>query len=178
MAGVRLKDRLIGFCDAATVKKCLLVFVIYVTIFAVARFVDMHLLPLDIAAVAFGLLAFSLLSRHLGALTPTIQWLGRHTMLVYVLQFPLMLLFSSVVRAWAGEALLGVTWLGAAYPVALTLLVVPSSLASGVMMQRVGLAGLFQLKRRSQGVPVPGPFPPSPLTITATTLQPTAASIS
>jgi uncharacterized membrane protein YcfT len=164
IAGVRLKDQLINFCEAATSRKCLLLLSIYVVVAALAKGVDMHLLPLDIAAVAFGLLAFSLLGQHLGPLTATVQWVGRHSLLVYVLQFPLMLLFSRLVQACAKPSLLEVSWLGLTYPIILTVLVLPSSLAVGVAMKRLGLAALFGLQQKSSSmtadktIGIPTPF--------------------
>lgn len=166
IAGVRLKSRLIDFCEAATLRNCVLLLAIYIIMSALADVVAMHFLPLDVAAVAFGLLAFSLVSRHLGPLTATVQWVGRHSLLVYVLQFPLMLLFSKLVQAWAGPALLEATWLGTTYPIALTALVVPSSLAAGVAMKRLGLAALFQLQQRSGSLPAVTPVAALPPVIT------------
>lgn len=112
IAGVRLKAQLIDFCEAATLRRCLLLLAVYITMSAFAEAAGIHLLALDVAAVAFGLLTFSLLSRHLGPFTATVQWVGCHSLLVYVLQFPLMLLFSRLLQACAGPALLGTSWLG------------------------------------------------------------------
>lgn len=145
VAGVRLKDQLIAFGEAASPGRSAALLAIYVAGSVVASPIETHLLALDIAAVAFGLATFSMVCTNLGAIADHVQWIGRRTLFVYVLHFPLLCLLTVVVRRWGGAGLIDSFWLGLAYPLVAAALVVPASLALGVLLQRIGLGLLFDL---------------------------------
>lgn len=145
VAGVRLREPVVGFVEDASALRAATLVAFYAVGSGVAARLGTHLLPVDVLAVAASLTALNVLYRNLGALTGPVQWLGRRTLFVYLLHFPLIGLLSMVVGVWAAPSVLENAWLAFLYPVAITILVVPAALALGLAMKRAGLGMLFDL---------------------------------
>lgn len=154
VAGVRLKDRIIAFAEAATLTRCAVFLAMYVVCSILAHHVDLHLLPLDMAAMGFGLTAFSLIYARLGSFADAARWVGRRTLFIYLLHFPLICSMSAVTRRYLDHRVLESFWAGMAYPVVATVVIVPASLALGVLMKRIGLNWLFELPKRAEKMAV------------------------
>lgn len=162
VAGVRLKDAIAAFADSANLRRNAILLCAY-TVSAVGTMdLGTYLLPVDVLAVAFSVTTWSLLTRKLGWLAAPVRWIGRRTLLIYLLHFPLICLLSVLVSHWIDPQLRENFWLGLLYPIMATLLVVPASLALGTFMQRRGLGLMFDLpaslsqvgdRRRAEAVP-------------------------
>lgn len=148
VAGVHMRGRILAFTEVASARRMALFLAIYVAGWIMANHVNMHLLPLDVMAVGFGITAFTLAHEKLGRLSEFARWVGRRTLLIYVLHFPLICLLSALVRRYARPGLLDSFAAGLAYPVVAMLLVVPASLGIGELLKRMGLNLLFDLPRR------------------------------
>lgn len=145
VAGVRLKDIVIDFANRASPRRNLALFALYALGAVITAQFETYFIAVDMVAVAFSLTTWCLLCRNLGTLAQPVQWLGRRTLFVYVLHFPLFALLSEAVSLWAGPEILQNFWLGLAYPVIAVALLVPLSLALGLLLQRMGLHMLFEL---------------------------------
>lgn len=162
VAGVRLREAVIGFAGAASRDRWTALFGLYALGAIITMSLDTYSIAVDIVAVAFSLTTWSLVCRNLGRLAAPVQWVGRRTLFVYLLHFPLIALLSAMVNLWAGPRILQNFWLGLAYPVIAVALIVPLSLALGLLLQRMGLHMLFEppsFVRAAKQADLKGPLP-------------------
>lgn len=155
VVGVRLKEAVLGFADGASHGRNVALLALYGVGAAITSHFDTYSLPVDMLAVAFSLTTWNLAYRNLGALARPVRWVGRRTLFIYLLHFPLICLLSYLVNVWAGPQVLRSFWLGLAYPVIAVVLIVPASLALGVLMQRMGLGLMFDLPSSARAEPRP-----------------------
>ncbi|MBV1691243.1 acyltransferase family protein [Novosphingobium sp. G106] len=156
VAGVRLRGAVIGFASTASPYRWAALFGLYALGAVITMSLGTYSIAVDIAAVAFSLTTWSLVCRNLGTLSAPVQWVGRRTLFVYLLHFPLICLLSYLVNLWADPEILENFWLGLAYPVVTVVLIVPLTLALGILLQRLGFDLLFDLPTTKSATPRPG----------------------
>jgi len=162
VAGFRLRDAVFGFASTATRKRWAVLFGLYALGAIITMSLGTYSIAVDITAVAFSLTTWSLVCRNLGGLAAPVRWLGRRTLFVYLLHFPLIVLLSAIVSLWAGPQILQNFWLGLAYPILAVVLIVPLSLGLGLLLQRMGLHMLFDLPSLARSAPKPDRKTPLP----------------
>lgn len=95
------------------------------------------------AAALLGLLALSLTARHLPVLAGVGRWLGRRTLQIYVLHFPLVACLSLAAGRLAPPALAQRALFAWLYPPAMTAVAAGLSLLLLWLLLRLGLGLLF-----------------------------------
>lgn len=147
IAGVRLRDELLAYTAAATPRLLAVSGLFFLGAGAMSAAMDRYLLPVDVMAAAFSLQFAGLVATRCPRLREPSRWLGRRTLYVYLLHFPLLVVLSAALRLNADPGLLD-SWLGGMlYPIAATLVIIPACLMLGEAMRRCGFAWMFDLPR-------------------------------
>lgn len=157
VAGVRMKDTILAFADRASLRRALVLGFAYVVAALVGVWADTFLLPVDIVAVAAGIVLSVLAARRLSGLVSPASWLAKRTLPIYLLHVFMMPLLAYFLAALAAPVL-DSFWAGAIYPVIAVPVVVAPSLALHALIRRTPAgAWLFDLplQHRTWSRPIP-----------------------
>ena len=138
-----LADKVDAYASARHFAAALLLFLL---LFAAKGDAARYLRPLtEFAGVAAGAIGCVLLSRAAPAMTRASRWLGKRTLAVYLLQFPLLSLIEYNIPGLVPDALLHSTVFAIVYPAIMTMIVVMLALWTQRLLAANRMNWLFQM---------------------------------
>lgn len=160
VAGVRMRDQLFSLGDAASMSRTIAFGALFL-IGSIALYgSDNYLLPVDLAAVVFGISLCRILVERKSLLRPA-RWLAQRTLPIYLLHFLMIPALAYLGTQILPQALLRSYWFGLIVPLLSLPVLIASSLIVHKLLMAAGATWLFDLPSRDRLANVPEWQPPS-----------------